>query len=124
MAYLQHQQITQYVEGWACYLPPDPLADLSMANKLIATKVQAHDADVATWRTPYNDWRIKDNMAMGVIKGTLCGQYLTYMLPCMLSKMVWDTILGKLKTQNPTLAAHNTKQLLYSHLYVGGPIEE
>ena len=33
-------------------------------------------------------------------------------------------ILGRLRTQNLGLAAHNTKQLLYHHPYLGGPIEE
>jgi hypothetical protein len=124
MAYLQRKQIAQYVEGWARYLPPVRPADLSAADLAIATTVQAHDTEVASWRTAYDEWRIKDSMAMGVIKGTLRGQYLTYVLPCTTSKMVWDTILGRLKTQNLGLAAHNTKQLLYNHPYVGGPIEE
>ena len=61
---------------------------------------------------------------MGVIKGTLRGLYLIYVMHCMTSKVVWDTILGRLKTQNLRLAAHNTKQLLYNHPYLGGPIEE
>ena len=61
---------------------------------------------------------------MGVIKGTLRGQYLTYVLHCTTSKAVWDAILSRLKMQNLGLAAHNTKQLLYSHSYLGGLIEE
>ena len=61
---------------------------------------------------------------MGVIKGTLCGQYLMYVLHCMMSKAVWDAILGRLKMQNLGLAAHNMKQLLYSHPYLGGLIED
>ena len=124
LAYLQCKQIAQYVEGWVDYLLPDPLAALSAADQLVATTVQAHAVEMATWRTTHSDWRIKDNMAMGVIKGTLCGQYLTYVLQCMMSKMVWDTILGRLKMQNLGLAVHNTKQLLYNHPYVGGLIEE
>jgi hypothetical protein len=124
MAYLQWKQLAQYVEGWARYLVPSPPTALTNADRLVATTVQAHVAEVTTWRTAHDDWRIKDNMAMGVIKGTLRGQYLMYVLPCTTSKMVWDTILGRPKTQNLGLAAHNTKQLLYNHPYVGGPIEE
>ena len=82
------------------------------------------DVAVATWRTTYDNWRIKDNMAMVVIKGMLCGQYLTYILHCMMLKAVWDAILSRLKTQDLGLAVHNTKQLLYNHLYLRGPIEE
>src|SRR5258706_12796092 len=63
-------------------------------------------------------------MAMGAIKGTLRGQYLMYVLSCTTSKAVWDTILTRLKMQNLGLAAHNTKQLLYNHPYLGGSIEE
>ena len=39
-------------------------------------------------------------------------------------KVVWDIILSRLRTQNLGLAAHNTKQLLYSHPYLGGSIED
>src|SRR5258706_8483842 len=124
MAYLQRKQIAQYVEGWPRYLPPDPPTDLSAADQLIPATVQAHAASVAMWRTSYDDWKIKDNMAMGAIKGTLCGQYLTYVLLSVTSKAVWDTILHRLRAQNLGLAAHNTKQLLYHHPYLGGPIEE
>src|SRR5258706_11479572 len=124
MAYLQRKQIVQYVEGWPRFLPPAPPADLSAADLLVATTVQAHATVVTTWKTMYDKWRIKDNMAMGAIKGTLRSQYLTYVLLCVTSKAVWDTILGRLKTQNLGLAAHNMKQLLYSHPYLGGPVEE
>ena len=121
MAYLQWKQLAQYVEGWARYLAPDCPADITATNQ---AAVQAHAAAVTMWQASYNNWRIKDNMSMGVIKGTLRGQYLTYVLHCTTSKAVWDAILSRLKTQNLGLAAHNTKQLLYSHLYLGGPIEE
>jgi hypothetical protein len=114
MAYLQQKQLAQYVEGWASYLAPSPPTVLTDAERVDPTQVQTYDAAVTKWRTTYEDWRIKDNMAMGVIKGTLRGQYLTYV----------HAILGRLKTQNLGLAAHNTKQLLYSHPYLGGPIEE
>ncbi len=124
MAYLQCKQIAQYIQGWMCYLPPDPPTDLTAAELLIPTMVQTHVATTAAWRVACDDWKIKDNMAMGAIKGTICGQYFTYMLSCMMSKAVWDTILGRLKMQNLGLAAHNTKQLLYSHPYLGGPIED
>ena len=106
------------------YLPPDPLSNLSTADQLVPTMVQAHVVAVAAWRTAYDDWRIKDNMATGVIKGTLCNQYLTYILHCMMFKVVWDTILSRLKMQNLGSAVHNTKQLLYNHPYLRGPIEE
>jgi len=79
---------------------------------------------VAKWKHDYDDWKIKDNMATGTIKGILRGRYLTYVLRCSTSKELWDTILGKLKAQNLGLAAHNTKQLMYSHSYFGGPIED
>ena len=69
-------------------------------------------------------WKIKDYMAMGIIKGTLHGQYLMYVLSCTTSKVVWDVILSRLRMQNLGLAAHNTKQLLYSHPYLGGSIED
>src|SRR5258706_3514239 len=124
MVYLQRKQIAQYAEGWPHYLLPDPPAALSAADLLVPVMVQAHNASVAAWRTSYNEWKIKDNMAMGAIKGTLCGQYLTYVLSCTTLKVVWDTILTRLKTQNLGLAAHNTKQVLYNHLYLGGSIEE
>ena len=124
MSYLQRKQIAQYAEGWTCYLAPTPLPDLTAAKQAVTAMVQAHAAAVAAWRTTYDDWKIKDNMAMGAIKGTLRGQYLTYVQSCMTSKAVWDTILGRLRTQNLGLAAHNTKQLLYHHPYLGGPIEE
>jgi hypothetical protein len=124
MAYLQQKQLAQYVEGWASYLAPSPPTVLTNAERVDPVQVQTYDAAVTKWRTTYDDWRIKDNMAMGVIKGTLRGQYLTYVLHCATSKAVWDTILGRLKTQNLGLAAHNTKQLLYSHPYLGGLIEE
>src|SRR5258706_8298540 len=124
MAYLQRKQIAQYIEGRPCCLLPAPPANLSAADLLVAMTVQAHATAVATWKTVYDEWRIKDNMAMGAIKGTLRGQYLTYVLLCTTSKAVWDTILGRLKMQNLGLAAHNTKQLLYSHPYLGGPVEE
>ena len=121
MAHLQQKQLAQYVEGWARYLAPERLADITATDQAV---VQAHAAAVTTWQASYDNWRIKDNMSMGVIKGTLCGQYLTYVLHCTMSKAVWDAILSRLKTQNLGLAAHNTKQLLYSHLYLGGLIEE
>ena len=124
MAYLQHKQIAQYTEGWTCYLTPMPPPDLTAAKQAVTAMVQAHATAVAAWRTMYNNWKIKDNMAMGAIKGTLCGQCLTYMQSCMTSKAVWDMILSRLRMQNLGLAAHNTKQLLYHHLYLGGPIEE
>ncbi len=124
MAYLQHKQITQYIQGWMCYLPPDPPTDLTAAELLIPTTVQTHVTATAAWRVACDNWKIKDNMAMGAIKGTLHGQYLTYVLSCMMSKAVWDTILGRLKTQNLGLAVHNTKQLLYSHPNLRGPIED
>ena len=124
MAYLQRKQIAQYAEGWTRYLAPTPPPDLTAAEQAVTATVQAHDAAVAAWRTAHDDWKIKDNMAMGAIKGTLRGQYLTYVQSCTTSKEVWDTILGRLKTQNLGLAAHNTKQLLYHHPYLGGPIEE
>ena len=112
MSYLERKQLAQYVEGWSRYLAPDPPTDLNDV------------AAVAAWRITHDEWRIKDNMAKGVIKGTLRGQYLTYVLSCTTSKAVWDTILSNLKTQNLGLAAHNTKQLLYHHPYLGGPIED
>ncbi len=124
MVYLQQEQITQYIEGWAHYLLPDHLTNLSTANQLVPATVQAHVIAVTAWRTAYDNWRIKDNMAMGVIKGTLHGQYLTYILHCTTSRVVWDAILSRLKMQNLGLAAHNTKQLLYNHPYLGGLIEE
>ena len=124
MAYLQQKQIAQYVMGWACFLPPNPLTALTDAKQLIPASVQTHAAVVTTWENAYDDWRIKDNMAMGVIKGTLCGQYLTYVVHCTTSKAVWDAILSRLKTQNLGLAVHNTKQLMYNHPYLRGPIEE
>jgi hypothetical protein len=124
MAYLQRKQLAQYVEGWASYLAPSPPTVLTNAERVDPVQVQTYDTAVTKWRTTYDDWRIKDNMAMGIIKGTLHGQYLTYVLHCAMSKAVWDAILGRLKTQNLGLAAHNTKQLLYSHPYLGGPIEE
>ena len=114
MAYLQRKQIAQYVEGWARYLPPDPPTDLSAADQLVPATVQTHAAAVATWRISYDDWKIKDNMTMGAIKGTLRGQYLTYVLSCTTSKAVWDTILGRLKTQNLGLAAiRGDKEIRY-----------
>ena len=65
-------------------------------------------------RISYDDWKIKDNMALGAIKGTLRGQYLTYVLSCTTSKAVWDTILGRLKTQNLGLAAiRGDKEIRY-----------
>jgi hypothetical protein len=124
MAYLQHKQIAQYMEGWTSYLPPDPPPNLTDAKQAVPAMVLTHDTDVAKWRTALDNWRIKDNMAMGVIKGTLHGQYLTYIIHCSMSRVVWDTILSTLKVQNLRLAAHNTKQLIYSHPYLGGPIEE
>ena len=124
MAYLQWKQIAQYIMGWACFLPPNPLTALTDAEQLIPTSVQTHAAVVTTWENAYDDWRIKDNMAMGVIKGTLHGQYLTYVVHCAMLKVVWDAILGRLKTQNLGLAVHNTKQLMYNHPYLRGPIEE
>ena len=124
MAYLQCKQIAQYIQGWTRYLPPDPPADLNAAELLVPATVQTHATATATWRVACDNWKIKDNMAMGAIKGTLRGQYLTYVLSCATSKAVWDTILGRLKMQNLGLAAHNTKQLLYSHPYLGGPIED
>ena len=124
MAYLQRKQLAQYVEGWTRYLPPDRPADLSVADQQVPANVQAHAAAIAAWIISCDEWKIKDNMAMGAIKGTLRGQYLTYVLSCPTSKAVWDTILGRLRTQNLGLAAHNTKQLLYHHPYLGGPIEE
>ena len=75
MAYLQWKQIAQYVMGWAHFLPPNPPTTLSDAQLLIPASVQAHAAVVTTWENTYGDWRIKANM---VVKGTLCGQYLTY----------------------------------------------
>jgi len=124
MAYLQWKQIAQYVLGWPRYLAPTAPAALSAADSLVPTTVATHDAAVAKWETDCDDWRIKDFMAMGVIKGTLRGQYLTYVLQCSTSKDVWDTIGSRLKTQNLGLAAHNTKQLMYNHPYIGGPIED
>ena len=115
MAYLQRKQISQYVLGWTRYLAPVPPNDLTDAERAVPANVQVHTAALATWVTTYDEWKIKDSMAMGVIKGTLRGQYLTYVIPCTTSKAVWDTILGMLKAQNLGLAAHNTKQLLLSH---------
>jgi hypothetical protein len=115
MVYLQCKQIAQYVEGWTSYLPPDPPPNLTNAEWAVPATVLTHDANVAKWRTALDNWRIKDNMAMGVIKGTLHSQYLTYIIHCLMSKAVWDTILSMLKVQNLGLAAHNTKQLIYSH---------
>ena len=88
MAYLQCKQIAQSVEGWAQYLLPNPLTNLSADDQPVPTMVQAHATAVTTWRTKYDNWKIKDNMAMGTIKGTLCGQYLTYILSCTTSKAV------------------------------------
>ena len=124
MAYLQRKQLAQYVQGWTRFLPPDPPIPLTATQLANDDAVLAHDAALSAWITNHDDWRIKDSMAMGVIKGTLRGQYLTYVLSCGTSKEVWDTILARLKTQNLGLAAHNTKQLLYNHPYLGGPIED
>ena len=124
MAYLQCKQLAQYVEGWTRYLAPVPPADLTPTEQQVPATVQAHAASVVTWQNDHDGWRIKDNMAMGVIKGTLHGQYLTYVLHCTTSKAVWDVILSRIRTQNLGLAAHNTKQLLYHHPYLGSPIED
>lgn len=124
MAYLQRKQISQYVMGWARYLSPDRPADLTAAEANDQTRVQAHATAIANWETAVDDWKIKDAMAMGVIKGTLRGQYLTCVLQCATSKAVWDAILNSIKAQNLGLAAHNTKQLMYHHPYLGGPIED
>ena len=85
MAYLQRKQLAQYVEGWACYLAPEHPADITATNQ---AAVQAHAAAVTTWQVSYDNWRIEDNMSMGIIKGTLCGQYLTYVLHCTTLKAV------------------------------------
>ena len=124
MAYLQQKQLAQYVKGWACYLVPTPLTALTNAKLLVPVTVVAHAIAIIAWQTSYDNWKIKDNMAMGVIEGTLCGQYLTYVLCCPTLKAVWDAILNRLKTQNLGLAVHNTKQLLYNHLYLGGLIKD
>lgn len=80
MAYLECKQLAQYVEGWAHYLLPDPPTALTNAELLIPLTVAAHATAVIVWWTSYDDWKIKDNMAKGVIKGTLHGQYLTYVI--------------------------------------------
>lgn len=108
MAYLQRKQVAQYVQGWPRYLPPNPPTDLTDAERQVPATVQTYDAAVVAWLTAYDEWRIKDHVAMGVIKSTLRGEYLTYVRGCTTSKAVWDTILDRLKTQNLWLAAHNT----------------
>ena len=110
--------------GWACYLAPVPPTPLTDAEQAVPASVQMYANDFATWETAYDTWKIKDYMAMGIIKGTLHGQYLTYVLSCTMLKVVWDIILSRLRMQNLGLAAHNTKQLLYNYPYLGGSIKD
>ena len=123
MSYLQCKQIAQYAEGWQCYLAPERPTPLTAAELLDPALVLAHGVSVAAWQASYDDWRIKDNMALGAIKGTLRSQYLTSVLSCTTSKAAWDAILASHRTQNLGLAAHNTKQLLYHHPYLGGSLK-
>ena len=78
MAYLECKQLAQYVEGWSCFLVPVPPTDLN------------NTAAVAAWKVTHDDWRIKDNMAKGAIKGTLCGQYLTYTVKNLCGEIQWS----------------------------------
>jgi len=112
MAYLHWKQLAQYVLGWSCHLVPTALTTLSASNALVPALVMSYNTTFVRWEADYNEWLLKDSMAMGVIQGTLCGQYLTYVSQCATSKDMWDTVLGRLKTQNLGLAAHNTKQLM------------
>jgi len=124
MAYLRRKQLAQYVLGWLHHLAPTAPTTLSASNALIPTLVASYNTAFARWEADYNEWLLKDSMAMGVIQGTLHGQYLTYVSQCAMSKDMWDMVLGRLKTQNLGLAAHNTKQLMYNHPYIGGPVED
>jgi len=124
MAYLRRKQLAQYVLGWSRHLAPTAPATLSASDALIPHMVADYNTAFARWEADYDGWLLKDSMAMGVIEGTLRGQYLTYVSQCATSKDMWDAIMGRLRTQNLGLAAHNTKQQMYNHPYVGGPVED
>ena len=86
MAYMQRKQVSQYVLGWTRHLPPTPPTALTAAQQAVPATVATYDAETATFMTGYDEWRLKDSIAMGIIKGTLRGQYLTYVVHCTTSK--------------------------------------
>jgi len=92
MAYLRWKQLTQYMLGWSHHLAPTALTTLSASNALIPTLVVSYNTAFARWEADYDEWLLKDSMAMGVIQGTLRGQYLAYVSQCATSKDMWDTV--------------------------------